>query len=81
MRKTIEIQRNLIDHFLVKAENDGHATRLDARHDHATSSHSSSSHQKGRKKNVSVTSHDMTRIVYKSLLKKEGKDIFYMPGF
>ena len=50
-------------------------------HGHATSSHSSSSHQKGRKKNVSVTSHDMTRIVYKSLLKKEGKDIFYMPGF
>jgi hypothetical protein len=26
MRKTIETQRNLIDHFLVKAENDGHAT-------------------------------------------------------
>ena len=30
MWKTIEIQQNLIDHFLVNAENDGHATRLDA---------------------------------------------------
>ena len=44
MRKTIEIQRNLIDHFLVKAENDGHATRLDAT--------SSSSHQKSRQKTL-----------------------------
>jgi hypothetical protein len=45
-RKTIEIKRDLIDHFLVKTKNDGHAT-LDASH-----AISSSPHQKGRQKTL-----------------------------